>query len=100
MSTAPSYPLLNELWSIQMLVADSCTLIASSFQFRKFRLRMMTLRSPLTLNPQPAIVAPELPMTVLLERTRNMPEQEIVPDTRITAALDEPSALVRAEALV
>lgn len=58
MSTAPSYPLLKLLWSIQMLVADSCTLIASSFQLRKVRLRMITLRSPLTLNPQPAMVAP------------------------------------------
>src|SRR5262245_38096978 len=83
-----------------MLVADSCTLIASSFQSRKLRLRMMTLRSPVMLKPQPAMVAPELPMIVLLEATRSMPEQEIVPDTRITAALDAERALVRADAVV
>src|SRR6185369_16219329 len=83
-----------------MLVADSWTLIASSSQPRKLRLRMMTLRSPLMLKPQPAIVAPAFPMIVLFERTRSMPEQEIVPDTRITAALVEPSALVSADALV
>src|SRR5687767_11667927 len=83
-----------------MLVADSCTLIASSSQPRKVRLRMMTLRSPLMLKPQPEIVAPELPRIVLFERTRSMPEQEIVPDTRITAALVEASAVVSADALV
>src|SRR5215510_468056 len=85
MSTAPSKPLLNVLWSIQMLVADSCTLMASSSQSRNVR-----LRSPLTLKPQPTIVAPLLPRIVLLERTRSMPEHEIVPETRITDALVEP----------
>jgi hypothetical protein len=100
MSTAPSYPSVKLLWSIQMLVADSCTLIASSSQPRNERLRMMTLRSPLMLRPQPEIVAPALPMMVLFDRTRSMPEQEIVPDTRMTAALVEPTAVVSAEALV
>jgi hypothetical protein len=83
-----------------MFVADSWTLIASSSQSRKLRLRMMTLRSPLMFRPQPAIVAPALPMMVLLERTRSMPEQEMVPETRMTAALAEPTAVVSASALV
>src|SRR5689334_5761714 len=61
---------------------------------------MITLRSPLILRPQPTIVAPALPMTVLLDRTRSMPEQEMVPETRMTAAELEPSAVVSAEALV
>src|SRR4029079_14581657 len=100
MSTAPSKPLENVLWSIQMLVADSCTLMASSSQSRNVMLRMMTLRSPLMLNPQPTIVAPELPRIVLFERTRSMPEHEIVPEIRITDALDEPTAVVSALALV
>ena len=91
---------MNLLWSTQMLVADFSTLIASSSQSRNDRLRMMTLRSPLMVKPQPAIVAPELPRIVLFERTRSMPEHEMVPETRITAAPVEPSALVSAEALV
>jgi hypothetical protein len=100
MSTAPSKPLENVLWSIQMLVADSCTLMASSSQSRNVMLRMMTLRSPLMLNPQPTTVAPELPRIVLFERTRSMPEHEIVPEIRITDALVAPSAEVSADALV
>ena len=83
-----------------MFFADSCTLMASSFQLRKLMLRMITLLLPLTFSPQPAIVAPALPMIVLFERTRIMPEQEIVPDTRMTAAELEPAAVVSAEALV
>ncbi|GAA3256874.1 hypothetical protein GCM10020216_094270 [Nonomuraea helvata] len=58
---------------------------------------MMTLDALETLNPQPAITAPELPMTVLFEATRSMPEQEIVPDTLITAVEPDDRALDRAE---
>jgi hypothetical protein len=100
MSTAPSLPPVKLLWSIQMLVADVCTLMASSFHPRNVMLRMMTLRSPLMFSPHPAMVAPALPMIVLWDRTRSMPEQEMVPDTRITAALLEPSAVVSADAEV
>src|SRR4051812_27555889 len=100
MSTAPSCPWDNVLWSIQMFVADDWTLIASSFQSRNVMLRMITLRSPLTFSPQPTIVAPALPMMVLFDRTRSMPEHEMVPDTRMTAAELEPTAVVNAEALV
>src|SRR4026209_366047 len=85
MSTAPSLPLLRLLWSIQTRV-EYCTLIASSFQSRNVRLRMMTFAASLTLTPQPTIVAPELPRTDLLEATRSMPEQEMVPETRMVAA--------------
>ena len=63
------------LWSTQMFVADCSTLMASSSQPRNDRFRMMTLRSPLMLKPHPEMVAPELPMMVLFERTRSMPEQ-------------------------
>src|SRR5689334_9521501 len=83
-----------------MLVAEVCTLIASSFQPRNVMLRMITLRSPLMFRPQPAIVAPALPMMVLFDRTRSMPEQEMVPETRMTAAELEAAGEVRAEALV
>jgi hypothetical protein len=70
MSTAPSYPLLNELWSIQMFVDDDWTLIASSSQPVKFRFRMMTLRSSLRFNPPPVIVFPvPAPTIVLFEAT-------------------------------
>jgi hypothetical protein len=100
MSTAPSLPSVKVLWSTQMLVAEVWTLIASSFQPRKVMLRMITLRSPLMFSPQPAMVAPALPMMVLFDRTRSMPEQEMVPETRMTAAELEPSAVVSAEALV
>ncbi|MFC6087617.1 hypothetical protein, partial [Sphaerisporangium aureirubrum] len=39
-------------------------------------------------------------MTLLLDATRSMPEQLIVPDTRITPLPDAVSALVSAEELV
>jgi hypothetical protein len=60
----------------------------------------MTFRSPLMFRPHPAMVAPALPMMVLFERTRSMPEQEIVPDTRMTAGALAPTAAVRADALL
>ncbi|GAA4971846.1 hypothetical protein GCM10023334_096520 [Nonomuraea thailandensis] len=59
---------------------------------------MMTFDACDTLKPHPEMVAPELPMTVLFEVTRSMPEQEIVPETLITAAEPDDRALVRAEA--
>ncbi len=92
---------MNELWSTQTLVADSCTLMASSFQLRKLMLRMITFRLPLMLKPQPEIVADEpTPRMLLLLPTLSMPEQLIVPDTRITAALDELTAERSADSLV
>src|SRR5688572_16580923 len=74
--------------------------MASSFQPRNVRLRMMTFLELLRVNPQPEIVAPALPRIVLFDATRSMPEQEIVPDTRITDALLELSALDNADELV
>src|SRR5690606_2931430 len=61
---------------------------------------MMTLRLPLMVNPQPEIVAPELPRMVVFDRTRIMPEHEIVPETRITFALSLLTAELSADALV
>src|SRR5688572_17419230 len=99
MSTAPSKLLVNELWSIQTRV-EYWTLIASSSQSRKLTLRTMTLDASLMLSPHPAIVAPALPRMDLFDATRSMPEQEMVPETRITAGPDADSALVSAEALL
>src|SRR5688572_17916557 len=99
MSTAPSLPSVKLLWSIQTRV-EYWTLMASSSQPRKVMLRMMTFEASETLRPQPEMVAPELPRMLLLEPTRSMPEQEIVPETRITAAFVPEIALVSADALV
>ena len=60
----------------------------------------MTLDASEMLNPQPTMVAPGLPRIVLLEVTLSIPEQEIVPDTRMTAAPLADSALVSPEALL
>jgi hypothetical protein len=49
-------------------------------------------------KPQPTIVAPLLPRIVLFDRTRSIPEHEIVPDTRITDALVDARAEVNADA--
>src|SRR3954464_11894078 len=61
---------------------------------------MITLAAPLIVNPQPTIEAPGLPRIVLFDCTRSMPEHAMLPEIRITAALLDEIALVRADALV
>src|SRR5690349_10383011 len=87
MSTAPSYPLVKVLWSTTTLVEAFSMLIASSSQSRKDRFWITTFLEPLKVRPQPSIVAPELPRMDLFDPTLSMPEQEMVPETRITAAV-------------
>ena len=91
-------PFEKLLWSIQTRV-EYWTLTASSFQFRNVMLRMMTFDASETLRPQPEMTAPELPRMLLFEPTRIMPEHEIVPEMRMTAALVPETALVSEEAL-
>lgn len=100
-STAPSYPLEKLLWSIQIFMELSWTLIASSDQLRKLRFWMITLVAPSTSRPPPVIPEPEpTPMTVLFDVTSFMPLTAIMPLTRITLAPLAFSAEVRADAVV
>jgi hypothetical protein len=61
---------------------------------------MITLLALETFSPQPTIVAPELPRIDLFEPTVIMPEQEMVPETRITREVLPETALDSAEELV
>src|SRR3712207_4495537 len=100
MSTAPSLPLENWLWSIQTRV-EYCTLMASSDQSRKLMFRTITVAALAMFSPPPVIAAPEpTPIRVLFEATFCMPEIEIVPDTRMTAGLDDCMAEISADELV
>ena len=99
MSTDPSYPVKNVFRSIQTFVEVS-TLIASSSQSSNVRLRTITFFAFLMFRPQPTILAPLAPRIVLFDPIASIPEHEIVPETRTTAAPVPDAALTSADELV